>query len=145
MRYVSSSGKDVGELLGREVCVTLVVSISSMTAMDGVVGCELNLRASSIVNSLRRPGITENIQASACQPQHGLDSEAKFRIMSGDDRPFAAPQGSSNATSDRQDSGMDGLIHAGDTILLRLPTGDIKSSKLEADSYVAFRIVLIKR
>jgi hypothetical protein len=36
---------------------------------------------------------------------------------------------------------VDGLIHAGDTILLRLPTEDIKSFKLEADSYVAFRIV----
>jgi tRNA (adenine-N(1)-)-methyltransferase non-catalytic subunit len=31
---------------------------------------------------------------------------------------------------------VDGLIHAADTILLRLPTGDIKSFKLEADSYV---------
>jgi hypothetical protein len=65
--------------------------------------------------------------------------------MSGDDRLFAAPQGSSNVTSDKQNSGLDGLIHAGDTVLLRLPTGDIKSSKLEADSYVAFRIVLIRR
>lgn len=37
MRYESSSGKDVGELLGREGGVMLVVSISSMTAMDGVV------------------------------------------------------------------------------------------------------------
>jgi hypothetical protein len=41
---------------------------------------------------------------------------------------------------------VDGLIHAGDTILLRLPTGDIRSYKLEADSYVALRIVpLFKR
>ncbi|KAN0125033.1 Gcd10p family domain containing protein [Russula decolorans] len=31
---------------------------------------------------------------------------------------------------------VDGLIHAGDTVLLRLPTGDIKSFKLEADSTV---------
>jgi hypothetical protein len=37
MRYASSSGKDVGELLGREGSVTLVLSISSMMAMDGVV------------------------------------------------------------------------------------------------------------
>ena len=66
--------------------------------------------------------------------------------MSGDDKLFTAPQGSSNVTSDKQNSGMDGLIHAGDTVLLRLPTGDIKSSKLEADSYVAVRrIVLIRR
>ena len=41
---------------------------------------------------------------------------------------------------------VDGLIHAGDTVLLQLPTGDIKSFKLEADSYVAFRIIpLMKR
>ena len=33
MRYASSSGKDVRELFGREGSVTLVVSISSMTAM----------------------------------------------------------------------------------------------------------------
>jgi hypothetical protein len=65
--------------------------------------------------------------------------------MSGDDRLFSAPQGSSNVVLDRQNSGMDWLIHAGDTVLLMLPTGDIKSFKLEADSYVAFRIVLFKR
>lgn len=82
---------------------------------------------------------------SACALVRDSDSEVKFRIMSEDDRLFAAPQGSSNVVSDRQDSGMDGLIHAGDTVLLRLPTGDIKSFKIEADSYVAFRIVLIKR
>jgi hypothetical protein len=77
---------------------------------------------------------------SALRPQVGLGSK-----MSGDDRLFATPQGSSNVTSDKQNSGMDGLIHAGDTVLLKLPTGDIKSSKLEADTYVAFRIVLIRR
>lgn len=36
---------------------------------------------------------------------------------------------------------VDGLIHAGDTILLRLPCGDMKSYKLEPDSCVTFRIV----
>jgi hypothetical protein len=45
MRYASSSGKDVRELLGMEGCVTLVVSISSMTAMIGVV---VNLPADSM-------------------------------------------------------------------------------------------------
>ena len=33
------------------------------------------------------------------------------------------------------------LILAGDTVLLRLPTGDIKSCKLEANSCVTFMVV----
>ena len=35
----------------------------------------------------------------------------------------------------------DGVIRAGDTVLLRLPTGDIKSCKLEANSCVTFTLV----
>jgi tRNA (adenine-N(1)-)-methyltransferase non-catalytic subunit len=56
--------------------------------------------------------------------------------MSGDDTLFVAIQTSSKAASHRPHDNADGLIHAGDTILLRLPTGDIKSNKLEADSCV---------
>jgi tRNA (adenine-N(1)-)-methyltransferase non-catalytic subunit len=57
--------------------------------------------------------------------------------MSGADTLFAVTQSSSNAPSHTPHDDADGLIHAGDTILLRLPTGDIKSSKLEANSCVA--------
>ena len=35
----------------------------------------------------------------------------------------------------------DGVIRAGDTVLLRLPTGDIRSYKLEANSCVTFTVV----
>ncbi|KAI0304743.1 Gcd10p-domain-containing protein [Russula brevipes] len=47
-----------------------------------------------------------------------------------------ATQGSSSAVQHRLHDAVGGLIHAGDTILLRLPTGDIKSCKLEADSWI---------
>ena len=56
--------------------------------------------------------------------------------MSRDDTLFPAIQGSLNATSLGQNKVDDGVIHAGDTVLLRLPTGDIKSYKLEAESCV---------
>ncbi|KAI0004192.1 Gcd10p-domain-containing protein [Russula compacta] len=36
----------------------------------------------------------------------------------------------------RLNNTVDGLIHAGDTIILRLPTGDMKSCKLEPDSAI---------
>ncbi|KAH9968823.1 Gcd10p-domain-containing protein [Russula dissimulans] len=48
----------------------------------------------------------------------------------------SSAQNSSNAVTHRPHNIADGLIHSGDTILLRLPTGDIKSYKLEADSVV---------
>jgi hypothetical protein len=67
-------------------------------------------------------------------------SRRKFRIMSRDDTLFAATQSSCDSEARGPRNTVDGLIRAGDTILLRLPTGDIKSCKLEADSYVAFRI-----
>jgi hypothetical protein len=66
-------------------------------------------------------------------------------IMSGDDTLFAATQSSCNPEARRPCNTVDGLIHAGDTVLLRLPTGDIRSCKLEADSYVAFRTVPLTR
>jgi hypothetical protein len=59
-------------------------------------------------------------------------------MSAGDDRLLAATQSSSNATSHRPRDSVNGLIHTGDTILLRLPTGDIKSCKIEADSCVVF-------
>ena len=66
--------------------------------------------------------------------------------MSRDDALLAATRSSCNHNTRNPRDMVDGLIHAGDTILLRLPTGDIKSFKLEADSYVTFRIdPLIKR
>ena len=64
--------------------------------------------------------------------------------MSREDTLFAATQSSCNSEVRTHDI-VDGLIHTGDTILLRLPTGDIRSCKLEADSYVAFRIVPLTR
>ncbi|KAI9512878.1 Gcd10p-domain-containing protein [Russula earlei] len=45
-------------------------------------------------------------------------------------------QSSSNAALRRPCNIFDLLIHAGDTVLLRVPTGDIKSCKLEADSVI---------
>ncbi|KAI0001883.1 Gcd10p-domain-containing protein [Russula vinacea] len=54
--------------------------------------------------------------------------------MSSDDTLFAATQSSCNPEARRPCDVVDGLIHAGDTVLLRLPAGDIKSCKLEADS-----------
>ncbi|KAI0257415.1 Gcd10p-domain-containing protein [Lactifluus subvellereus] len=56
--------------------------------------------------------------------------------MSRDDTLFPATQSSLNATSLGQNKVDDGVIHAGDTVLLRLPTGDIKSWKLEAESMI---------
>ena len=66
-----------------------------------------------------------------------MDLEPKFRTMSRDDTLLAATQSSCNPDTRNLRDMVDGLIHAGDTVLLRLPTGDIKSYKLEADSYVA--------
>ncbi len=65
--------------------------------------------------------------------------------MSRDDTLLTATQGSRNPEKRRPHDMVDGLIHAGDTILLRLPTGDIKSFKLEAASYVTFRISPLTR
>ena len=61
--------------------------------------------------------------------------------MSRDDTLLAVTRSSCNPDTRNPRDMVGGLIHAGDTILLRLPTGDIKSFKLEADSYVAFRII----
>jgi hypothetical protein len=66
--------------------------------------------------------------------------------MSRDDTLLAVTRSSRDHDTREPRDMVDGLIHAGDTVLLRLPTGDIKSFKLEADSCVAFKIVpLIKR
>jgi hypothetical protein len=110
-----------------------------MTAMDGV----WQLWAVSCVHAPAR--ITERSTCTLATQRVQLGRTVKFRIMSGDDTLFAAIQNSSKAASHRPHDNADGFIHAGDTILLRLPTGDIKSSKLEADSCVAFRIVPVKR
>lgn len=65
--------------------------------------------------------------------------------MSRDDTLLAATQSPCNHDTRKLRDIVDGLIHVGDTVLLRLPTGDIRSIKLDADSYVTFRIVpLIK-
>jgi len=69
-----------------------------------------------------------------------IGRRTKFRIMSRDDTLLAVTRSSCHDTHNPRDM-VDGLIHAGDTVLLRLPTGDIKSFKLEANSYVAFRFV----
>ena len=118
----------------------LVASTSSMTAMDG----ELPV---AVVNSWRMPDgpeLPNNLQSTLASLRSDL--EPKFRIMSREDTLLAATRSSCNHDTRKPQDMVDGLIYAGDTVLLRLPTGDIKSFKLEADSYVAFRIVpLMKR
>src|SRR6266852_8302851 len=112
----------------------LVASGSSMTAMDGAL---------AVVNSSSccrdGPGLLNDpIQPPFLSLPVRRDLEPKFTVMSKDDTPLAATRSSCNHDTRKPRDMVDGLIHAGDTILLRLPTGDIKSFKLEVDSYVAF-------
>ncbi len=123
----------------------LVASTSSMTAMD---------RALAVVNSGESSCCPDGPESPNDPPTDfptdlaslRRDLQPKFRIMSRDDTLLAVTRSSCSHDTRNSRDMVDGLIHAGDTILLRLPIGDIKSFKLEADSYVAFRIVpLIKR
>jgi hypothetical protein len=128
IKYESSSGREAWELLAKEGGTTFVVSTSSMMAMGG--GMWNVLPTAEPIVFCTGPG--QLIVAF----QARIQVEFRIRIMSRDDTLFPAIQGPLNATSLGQNKVDDGVIHAGDTVLLRLPTGDIKSCKLEAESCV---------